>query len=543
MEALVKEIKQICLQYQFTSLFRAISSLTNQLHDKHIDIAILGQFKAGKSSFLNHFIGRKILPIGVIPVTSVVTRIKFGTYEKAMLSSLANTLKTEIPVNQIDEFITESKNPKNEKHIALVDVELPALVPYKNLRFVDTPGTGSVYRHNTDATENWFTEIGIAIVSISAERPLGENEVAMIREISNHTPEVIILLTKVDLFKQAQILEIRNYIETQLQKAFNKKFRIFNYSILDNAEKYKQVIVNEVIHPVITDFKAEHEKITKHKVNSLAESCLTYLNIAYQSSLKSDEEKARLKKIIFDEKINTSFIQQELRLITENSKSRTREAIYKILEKHEAKLIRELQSSFSAEFSIWKGNLSVLSKKYEDWMKNTLTQKLKEIVSKEQAEFSNILNAINTHFSFFTKSFRAKLSENISTVLGIELREEDWNPEFKPMKQPDISVYRAFDTPIELLWFLFPMFLFRKIFRNYFLKQIPREVNKNIYRLTSGINEIMNKATDSSKEQTMKYILNELETVEKVLSGDQSKSHEYLFSSHILEQRMHDPRT
>lgn len=540
MEAFLKEIEQICFKYQFTSLFRAISSITNQLHDKNIDIAILGQFKAGKSSFLNHFIGRKILPTGVVPVTSVVTRIKYGTEGKVVLSSLVSPQKTEISVNQIDEFITESKNPKNEKHIAVVDVELPALVQYKKLRFVDTPGTGSVYRHNTDATENWFTEIGIAFVSISAERPLGENEVAMIREISNHTPEVIILLTKVDLFHQAQILEIRDYIETQLQKIFNKKFRIFNYSILDNSEKYKQIIVSEVINPVISDFNTEYEKITKHKVNLLAESCLAYLNIAYQSSLKSEKEKEQLKKIIFDEKLNTNFIQKELNLIAENSKSTIREEIYKILNQYESNLVSELRTSFYSDYASWKGNLFKLSRKYEEWMRNSLSDKLREIAANEQAEFINIIKEINAHFSFFTKSFRVKLSENIYKVLGIKLADEEWEPELKSVKQPNISIYHAFDTPIDLLWFLFPMFIFKKIFGHFFSKQIGKEVSKNIYRLTSGINQIISKKIESGKDQTLEYIINELETLEKVLSGSKKESDEYKFILNKLERELND---
>ena len=43
----------------------------------------MGRFKAGKSSFLNHFTNRSILPVGVVPVTAVVTEIRFGPVEKA----------------------------------------------------------------------------------------------------------------------------------------------------------------------------------------------------------------------------------------------------------------------------------------------------------------------------------------------------------------------------------------------------------------------------------------------------------------------------
>jgi GTP-binding protein EngB required for normal cell division len=540
MDDLLKIIKACSEDLNILSLKENAERLEKFIECRNIiDIVILGQFKAGKSSFINHFIGKEILPTGVTPVTSVVTRLQYGETEKAIVTFFNNTNIT-VPVNSIDKFISEDKNPENVKSVAVIDIELPCLNKFKGIRFVDTPGIGSVFQHNTETTENWFTEIGIAFVTISAERPLGENEMILIREISKHTPEAVILLTKVDLFNDAQIKEIRNYILKQLQKEFNREFRIFNYSIFDKAAAYKQLISDEAINPVLSGLTVKQEEIIKHKINSLANTCLNYLQIAYASSLKSDEEKEQLKQNIFSEKINTAFIRQELQLITDSSKAHNRDIIYNIIEKYKTNLVTELQSLFNAEYPSWKGNLYKVSRKYEEWMKASLSGKLKEVYINEQIEFINILNTINEHFTFFTKSFRAKLSENIYKVLGIKLNEEEWKPQFKPLKQPDISVYRAFDFPIDLLWFLFPMFIFRKVFSKYFLKQIPNEVEKNIHRLTSDINEIINKETEYSKEQTLKYILDELNSVEKVLSGEHSRSCEYRSIADSLQEKIKD---
>src|SRR5665648_30296 len=43
-----------------------------------VDVAVLGQFKAGKSSFLNGLIGGAVVPVDVLPSTAVVTRIGYG---------------------------------------------------------------------------------------------------------------------------------------------------------------------------------------------------------------------------------------------------------------------------------------------------------------------------------------------------------------------------------------------------------------------------------------------------------------------------------
>jgi hypothetical protein len=190
------------------------------------------------------------------------------------------------------------------------------------------------------------------------------------------------------------------------------------------------------------------------------------------------------------------------------------------------------------DYPLWKGNLSKLTKQYEDWLKQNLSRKLKELEEKETETFEGILNGLNEHFKFFTDSLRTKLSDNIYKVLGLHLSQAEWKPQFNGLKRADISVYRAFDTPIDLLWFLFPMYLFKNAFQTYFKKQIPKEVEKNIYRLTSQIYQKLNLAIDDSRTQTEQYIQGELETVENVLSGLRQKSETFSQEIESLRQNM-----
>src|SRR3974377_138356 len=83
---LLARIQEACGRFQIPSLKRQIEACKNLLHqDQLIDVAILGQFKAGKSSFLNSLIGKPILPVGVIPVTTTITRLQYGKEERAII--------------------------------------------------------------------------------------------------------------------------------------------------------------------------------------------------------------------------------------------------------------------------------------------------------------------------------------------------------------------------------------------------------------------------------------------------------------------------
>src|SRR5216683_7728979 len=85
-------------------------------HDE-ITIAIVGRFKAGKSSFLNHVLGQSLLPVGVVPVTAVVTEIRFGPTERAEARFLDGRFQ-QIALNEIAGYVSERENAENHKRVA-----------------------------------------------------------------------------------------------------------------------------------------------------------------------------------------------------------------------------------------------------------------------------------------------------------------------------------------------------------------------------------------------------------------------------------------
>lgn len=58
-------------------------ALKDFLQDYELLIPMVGEFSAGKSSFLNSFIGRKILSVAVTPETAVATELRYSTEEYA----------------------------------------------------------------------------------------------------------------------------------------------------------------------------------------------------------------------------------------------------------------------------------------------------------------------------------------------------------------------------------------------------------------------------------------------------------------------------
>ena len=84
--ALADDLKLANLQPQIAACRKQFSDSSHG-----IDVAVFGRFKAGKSSFLNHLTGRAVLPIGVVPLTAVITRLRYGETERAEVRFLNGT--------------------------------------------------------------------------------------------------------------------------------------------------------------------------------------------------------------------------------------------------------------------------------------------------------------------------------------------------------------------------------------------------------------------------------------------------------------------
>ncbi len=537
---LIIQIESACKAFGLDSLNTITRNVKNfSEQNRYLDLAALGQFKVGKSSFLNSLMNQHLLPVGNIPVTSVITRVKYGPDERAVATFLNGSIK-EITLSEIEQYVSESLNPENRKQVLLLDIESPSLVGIKEIRFVDTPGIGSVWRHNTETTTGWFPETGGVLFLISAERPISESELSLLKDVYRYTPQIAIVITKSDLYSKEKLLEIRAFTADVIRKNFDRDFPIFLYSTIKDASRYNEELRKLMLFPLTANRDNAFNDILKHKMNALADSCLSYLDIAYQASQKHDAEKIQLKKVILGEHLNSHFIRRELQLIIGSYKEKTRESLRTYLESFEQGIEESLNIEYDRVFPTWEGNLYKVTRKYEEWIKKSLGNRIQEIMLEEVKSYE-LLEAVRKHLSFYLKSFRERLNTNLDRSLGIQMKTEEWDIALREFNKPDISISRSFDFHLDMLWFLFPMFIFRNIFRRSFKKQINYEIEKNLHRLTSGLTEKVNKEMDHLMSQALAYMNGELTTVEALLSentGESSKILERINNIKAAKQRL-----
>jgi predicted GTPase len=200
------------------------TELRGRLAEGRFFVVCVGQFKRGKSSLLNALVARPVLPVGIVPVTSVVTVLRYGERPCARVRFGSGDWK-DIEQTAIDDFVSEAENPENQKGITGVEVFVPCDLLRTGMCLVDTPGIGSVSAGNTEATRDFVPHIDAALVVLGADPPLSGVELDLVEETVKHTDRLIFVLAKADKLSDEELREGRSFAESVLRRQLGREVR------------------------------------------------------------------------------------------------------------------------------------------------------------------------------------------------------------------------------------------------------------------------------------------------------------------------------
>ena len=509
---------EIVDRHALGSLHPLLDSCRAALAQQEITVAIVGRFKAGKSSFMNDFIGRPILPVGVVPVTTVVTEIRFGPTEKAEVQFLDGRLKN-VSVNEIGSYVSERENPENHKRVEVIRVELPSLARFQGLTFVDTPGLESVLAHDTDASMRWLPNAGLALVAVSVDPPLSQRDLELLQKLYRYTPNVSVLLTKVDLLGSAERSEVLEFVRTQLAKSFPQPPEVFAYSIRPGFEDLKANLQQNLFQRTLAEFGVQRRAIVARKIETLLNDCAAFVTLSLKSAESLDSDRAALKLQVVGAKHVLTDVKSELRLIVRHASAGARAAIALVLEKHQREIEDRLLAELQSRFPSWTQSLAILLSSFQNWLDGSLSRELTQVSHAERSKLMEPLQRTAQQIFRYLQDFRNRLSERTARAFGVPLNTTEVEIEIEEPRTPDISVGRVFDRNWELLSPVLPVILIKPMVKRHFTRQVPYIVYKNISRLTSQWEESVNAALSNMEKEAGGRLDELLGTVERLIDG------------------------
>ena len=198
-----------------------VRQLVARMQRQEMTLAVIGQFKRGKTSLVNRILGEDILPVGIVPITAAVTRIRYhqpapnpeAPDAEPMPARVwfQNGLCRQIPAADLHSYISEQENRNNERGVAEVELETCADFLKDGLVLVDTPGVGSAHENNSRSAYDFARESDGVIFMLSVDSPINQIEIDFLRDTRRFAGKFYFVVNKIDIIDEDELKEYLDY--------------------------------------------------------------------------------------------------------------------------------------------------------------------------------------------------------------------------------------------------------------------------------------------------------------------------------------------
>lgn len=418
LSSLLSTSKDIIVRSGLESEFQELQSALAQIQSQATTILVCGEFKRGKSSFINALLGEDICPVDIGVTTAAVSVIRYGKTPKVtryhgniVEDGETADLKTEtVEYASIQDYVKGSSI--DIANTIMLDIEVPNERLKSGLCVIDTPGVGSMDPRHLFLTLYALPKADAIFFMTAAGEPMTATE----RDFYAHHIAPLnkpsrVLLNKADRFSTDAE---RDIVITDTVKKFTE-VNIADITVLPiSAEQWieynksgddfaKEISNMDAVLTVMEDIRKEQEY---GLIKNVASQFVELINKAGNSvqerlhSLQSNElneEQKKLKKNIEE----LSDLQKQL--ADESSP----------LRKKINETVKQTQQTVFSEFT--KGNILLT------------TEKLDQILESDEVYKDNgdkyVIDKINENISVIAKNADAIIL-NAKQKIELELRQE-----------------------------------------------------------------------------------------------------------------------
>lgn len=187
-----------------------ISKKLNDLKNTATTVLVCGEFKRGKSTFINALIGRNICPTDTDICTSVVSVIKYGEKEKAIrvYGDFSNLKQEVVPFDDIERYTVGSAEEIG--NTICMELELPLNELKKGLIIIDTPGVGGLDPRHAMLTNFFLPQADVTLFMTDVNETLTTTELKFYKDkVLQYAKHSAIIVNEADLKDNDSVEEIR----------------------------------------------------------------------------------------------------------------------------------------------------------------------------------------------------------------------------------------------------------------------------------------------------------------------------------------------
>lgn len=265
-----------------------VAQLIDKLENNAMTVSIIGQFKRGKSSLSNAILEDTILPVGIVPITSAVTKVVYSEKKSAHVH-FKNGAVEEVGLDELSRYISEQENKGNELGVEMVVLGAPSDFLRDGMEFVDTPGVGSFHKNNTEAAYEYMKESDGVIFLLSVDSPINQIEIDFLRNTNDFAGRFYFAVNKTDTVAPADLQAYIDYCRMILCELMGTDdIKIFPVSAKTGEG------IEELKEAVLTDCRSNAQQILEEsaekKLREIVSQSLKQLDFYWKAMNMPFEE-------------------------------------------------------------------------------------------------------------------------------------------------------------------------------------------------------------------------------------------------------------
>lgn len=267
-----------------TDAYEKLTELQQDIKNDFFVVVVLGEFKRGKSTFINALIGNDLLPTDVLPETATINALIYN--EKPELEIIMQDGSVER--GQVERSFLERFSAKNQtdecSKIKYLKIGYPFKLLNNNVVIVDTPGVSDLNEQRCDVTYNFIPKANAVLFMLDANSPLKKSEIDFIEEklLAQGIDNIIFLVNKYDNIDDEEDEDFWENLQVHMLKVFSesehplKALNMYPLSakmalrgVLEQKQNFIDASgiteIKTALQKTVSEGRVEEEKLARYK--------------------------------------------------------------------------------------------------------------------------------------------------------------------------------------------------------------------------------------------------------------------------------------
>lgn len=281
---------------------RQCKLLVDKLSNSNMTISVIGQFKRGKSTLSNCILGKNYMPVGIVPITSAVTKVVYGRQSAEVCFENGEVRPVEI--DDLSAYISEQENAQNKLGVKEVVIHSESDFLKNGITYVDTPGVGSFHKNNTEVAYDYMKESDAVIFLLSVDSPINQIEIDFLQSTKEYAGKFYFAVNKIDTVSTGDLEAYTEYcagLLSEIMETSAIKLMPVSAKTGEGVEALKSTILRDLS----TSIREIMQESTRKKLIDIIGSALKELQF-YRSAMSMpyeelDENFAELSNFMNDQ--------------------------------------------------------------------------------------------------------------------------------------------------------------------------------------------------------------------------------------------------